>query len=86
MKEVTDALLIMELPLKSVTSSLLYNVSEIKQFMKHAGVERIMFSSVKTCILLSFFTYIQLFQKNVVKRKAKKAFKLRPKGNMGFLK
>ena len=47
MKEVTDALLIMVLVLKSVMSSLLYNVSTIIYFMMHDDVEYIMVSAVK---------------------------------------
>ena len=47
MKEVTDALLIMGLVLKSVMSSLLYNVSTIIYFMMHSNLEWIMVSAVK---------------------------------------
>ena len=47
MKEVTDALLIMVLVLKSVMSSLLYNVSTIIYFMMHDDLEWIMVSAVK---------------------------------------
>ena len=47
MREVTDALLIMALVLKSVMSSLLYNVSTIIYFMMHGDVEWIMVSAVK---------------------------------------
>ena len=47
MKEVTDALLIMVLVLKSVMSSLLYNVSTIIYFMMHGDLEWIMVSAVK---------------------------------------
>ena len=39
MKEVTDALLIMVLVLKTVMSSLLYNVSTVIYFMMHGDVE-----------------------------------------------
>lgn len=53
MREVTDAVLIMVLPLKSVTSSLLYNVSEIASLMKNVDVKRIIVSSVKLLKLLS---------------------------------
>ena len=48
MKEVTDALLIMELVLKSVMSSFLYNVSTIIYFMIHGDLEWIMLKAVKT--------------------------------------
>ena len=47
MKEVTDALLIMVLVLKSVMSSLLYNVSTIIYFMMHGDLEWTMVSAVK---------------------------------------
>ena len=47
MKEVTDALLIMVLVLKSVMSSLQYNVSTIIYFMMHGDLEWIMVSAVK---------------------------------------
>ena len=47
MREVTDALLIMALVLKSVMSSLLYNVSTIIYFMRHGDLEWIMVSAVK---------------------------------------
>ena len=47
MKEVTDALLIMVLVLKSVMSSLLYNVSTIIYFTMHGDLEWIMVSAVK---------------------------------------
>ena len=47
MKGVTDALLIMVLVLKSVMSSLLYNVSTIIYFMMHGDLEWIMISDVK---------------------------------------
>ena len=47
MKEVTDALLIMVLVLKSVMSSLLYNVSTIIYFTMHDDLEWIMVSAVK---------------------------------------
>ena len=47
MKEVTDALLIMVLVLKSVMSSLLYNVSTIIYFIMHGDLEWIMVSAVK---------------------------------------
>ena len=45
MKEVTDALLIMVLVLKSVMSSLLYNVSTIIYFMMQGDLEWIMVSA-----------------------------------------
>ena len=45
MKEVTDALLIMVLVLKSVMSSLLYNVSTIIYFMMHGDLEWTMVSA-----------------------------------------
>ena len=45
MKEVTDALLIMVLVLKSVMSSFLYNVSTIIYFMMHGDLEWIMVSA-----------------------------------------
>ena len=47
MKEVTDALLIMVLVLKSVMSSLLYNVSTITYFTMHGDLEWIMVSAAK---------------------------------------
>ena len=47
MKEVTDALLIMVLVLKSVMSSLQYNVSTIIYFMMHGDLEWVMVSAVK---------------------------------------
>ena len=47
MKEVTDALLIMVLVLKSVMSSLLYNVSTNIYFMIHCDLEWIMVLPVK---------------------------------------
>ena len=47
MKEVTDALLIMGLGLKSVMSSLLYIVSAIVYLMMHGDLEWIMVSAVK---------------------------------------
>ena len=47
MKGVTDALLIMVLVLKSVMSSLLYNVSTIIYFMMHGDLEWIMVAAVK---------------------------------------
>ena len=47
MKEVTDALLIMVLVLKSVMSSLQYNVSRIIYFMMHGDLEWVMVSAVK---------------------------------------
>ena len=47
MKEVTDVLLIMVFVLKSVMSSLLYNVSTIIYFMMHGDLEWIMVSAVK---------------------------------------
>ena len=47
MKEVTDALQIMVLVLKSVMSSLLYNVSTIIYFMMHGDLEWIMVAAVK---------------------------------------
>ena len=47
MKEVTDALLIMVLVLKSAMSSLLYNVSTNIYFMIHCDLEWIKVSPVK---------------------------------------
>ena len=54
-------------------SSLLYNVSEIKQFMKHAGVERIMFSSVKNMYIMVFFYLHTAISKKRCREKSKKS-------------
>ena len=48
MKEVTDALLIMVLVLKSVMSSLQYNVSTIIYFTMHGDLEWVMVFSSKS--------------------------------------
>ena len=63
MKEVTDALLTMVLVLKSVMSSLLYNVSTIIYVMMPGDLEWIMVLAVKTLkpIPMKYFFRWSLF-------------------------